>query len=84
MEKESAIIVFNDINKHISKDLEVPLNISANELVNALNSIFNLDIDINNIKNCYLQCENPIILLKGNKTLKEFGIHNGTEISYTG
>ena len=33
------------------------------------------------INNCYLKAQNPIMLLKGNRTLKEFGVRNGTIIS---
>lgn len=64
-------------------DLEVPLDISANDLVNALNIAYELDIDTSNIKNCYLKAERPITLLKGNKTLAEFGLRNGSVINYT-
>ena len=38
MEKETAIIIFNIIKRNFTADLEVPLDISANDLVNALNS----------------------------------------------
>lgn len=83
MNKETAIIIFNIIDRNISVDLEVPLDISANDLVNALNSAYHLNIDTTDIKNCYLKAENPIVLLKGNKTLSEFGIRNGSVINHT-
>ena len=83
MNREVAIVVFNATKRNISVDLEIPLNITANELVIALNSAYNLGIDTTDIKNCYLKAERPIVLLKGNKTLEEFGIRNGSEISYT-
>lgn len=83
MNSETAIIVFNIIKKNISVDLEVPLTISANELVTALNAAYELGIDTSDIKNCYLKAENPIALLKGNKTLAEFGLRNGSIINYT-
>ena len=57
--------------------------ITANEVVNALSSAYSLDIDSSDIKNCYLKAENPIALLKGNKTLAEFGIRNGSVINFT-
>lgn len=44
---------------------------------------YGLGIDITDIKNCYLKAENPIALLRGNKTLFQYGIHNGSIISYT-
>ena len=57
--------------------------ISANDLVNALNTAYELGIDTSDIKNCYLKAENPIALLKGNKTLAEFGLRNGSVINFT-
>ena len=83
MNSDTAIVIFNIIKRNFTVDLEIPLNISANELVNALNTAYELGIDTSDIKNCYLQAENPITLLKGSKTLEEFGIRNGSVISYT-
>lgn len=83
MDRDKAIIIFNIKKRDVSVDLEVPLNISANELVEALNTAYELGIDTSDIKNCYLKAENPIALLKGNKTLAEFGLRNGSVINYT-
>lgn len=83
MSKGTAIIVLNLTKKNITADIEVPLNISANEFVVALNSEYDLGIDTTNIKNCYLKAENPIALLRGNKSLMEFGLRNGSVINYT-
>ena len=83
MNKETAIIVFNIIKRNFTVDLEAPLDISANDLVNALNTAYELGIDTSDIKNCYLKAENPITLLKGNKTLAEFGLRNGSVINFT-
>ena len=83
MDNEKAIIIFNIVGKNTSVDLEVPLDISANELVNALNTAYELGIDTTDIKNCYLKAEKPVALLRGNKTLREFGIRSGSIINYT-
>ncbi len=83
MNNDTAIIVFNIIKRNFSVDLEVPLNISVNDLINALNLAYELGIDVSNVKNCYLKAERPIALLKGNKTLMEFGICNGSVINFT-
>lgn len=83
MNKDTAIIVFVSAKRNIQVDLEIPLDISANDLVNALNTAYSLGIDTSNIKNCYLKSENPIALLRGNKTLAEFGLRNGSIINYT-
>lgn len=83
MEKDTAIIIFKISKRDFSTDLIVPLNISANELVLALNAAYKLEMDTSNVKNCFLKAENPIALLKGNKTLADFGIRNGSVIYYT-
>ncbi len=78
-----AIVVFNIPKRRFSVDLDIPLDISANDLVNALNAAYDLGIDTTDIKNCYLKAERPISLLKGNKELLDFGVRNGTEIYFT-
>ena len=82
MNREKAVIIFKILNRKQSFDLEIPLSISANDLVLALNSAYELGIDTSNIKNCYLKAERPITLLKGNKSLENFGVRNGTIIYY--
>lgn len=78
-----AVIIFNITKRNFSVDLEVPLDISANELVVALNSAYDLGIDVSDVKSCYLKAENPIALLKGNKKLSDYGVRNGTVINFT-
>lgn len=83
MNRERAIVMFHITKRGLSIDLEIPLDITANELVLALNTAYNLGIDTSDIKNCYLKAENPIALLKGNKTLAHYGLRNGSDIYYT-
>ena len=83
MNKDMVTVVFHILKQKVMMDLEIPLYITANELVAALNTAYNLQIDTADVKKCYLKAENPIALLKGNKTLKEFGIRNGTRIYFT-
>lgn len=83
MNKDAAEIMFVIKNKGKTVNLEIPLQISANEFVSALNQAYDLQIDTSDIKNCYLKSENPIALLRGNKTLGEFGIRNGSVIYFT-
>lgn len=78
-----AVVIFRIHKRKFETDLEIPLDISANELVIALNEAYQLDIDISDMKNCYLKAENPIALLKGNKLLADFGVRNGTVIQVT-
>ncbi|MFS0675151.1 EsaB/YukD family protein [Ornithinibacillus sp. 179-J 7C1 HS] len=81
MADEKAIVILKIHKRKFTVDLEVPLDISANEFVIALNTAYDLGIDVSNVKNCYLRAENPIALLKGNKLLSEFGVRNGTVIN---
>lgn len=83
MKNEKAIVILELHKRGVTVDIEVPLDITANDLVVALNSAYQLGIDTSNIKNCYMKAENPIALLRGNKTLAEFGIRNGSVIHYT-
>lgn len=83
MNREAVTAVFNMTKRKIVKDIEIPLYITANELVVALNEAYDLKIDTSNVKNCYLKAEKPIALLRGNKTLEEFGVRNGTVIYFT-
>lgn len=75
------VLYIHKQNKKI--DIQVPLDITANELVEALNDGFNLGINTNDIRQCYLKTENPIALLKGNKTIEEFKLRDGTVINFT-
>lgn len=83
MSDDKAIVILNIPERNFTVDLEIPLNITAHELVIALNSAYDLQIDVSDVKNCYLKTENPIALLRGNKLLSEFGIRNGTIINIT-
>lgn len=78
-----AIVIFKIHKRNFEADLEIPLDITVGDLVNALNSAYDLGVDTNDVKNCYLKAENPITLLKGNKLLSEYGVRNGTVINFT-
>lgn len=83
MDRETVIIVLKIHRKNITVDLQVPLNITTNDLVLALDVAYGLGIDVNDINKCYLKAENPIALLRGNKELREYGIRNGSIINFT-
>ena len=82
MDRSKAIVVFRNIKTNIEVDLEIPLEISANDLVSALNSTPLLELDESDIKNCFLRAEKPIALLRGSRTLRDFGVRNGTVIYF--
>lgn len=81
--ENKAIVIFRIHQRNLETDLEIPLDITANDLVNALNTAYELGIDTSDMKNCYLKAENPIVLLKGNRLLSDFGVRNGTVINFT-
>ncbi len=82
MDNKNIVVVLNIDNGRIIKDVEIPLDITANELIAALNSSYKLGMNTEDISSCYLRSENPIALLKGTKTLFEFGLHHATVIYY--
>ena len=81
--ENTVIIKFNYLKKNISYDLEVPLDITTKDLVMALNNIFDLGIDTSNIRNCILKVENPVVLMRGNKLLGDYGLRNGSIINFS-
>lgn len=80
--KDKAIVEFINKRDNSKVELEIPTNITANDLIVALNDAFHLEMDIESISNCYLVAENPIAFLHGNKELAEYGIRNGTKIIF--
>ena len=81
--EEKAIVILHLLKRNLEVDLEIPLNITANDLVVALNSAYQLGINTENVMECYVKCENPIALLRGNKTLDDFGVRNGSDLYIT-
>lgn len=83
MEKNRFTAVFRWHKKNQQMDLDIPLDISANELIIALNQGLKLGMDTADISKCHLKTENPVALLRGNKLLKDFRLREGTIINYT-
>ena len=73
---DSITVRFNILKRKKEVDLVIPSFITANELIVALNEAYQLNIDTSDITECYLQAENPITLLRGNKTVEEFGLRD--------
>ena len=79
MNQDNTVIVeFHPTLGAESIDLEIPLEISAEDLLEALNTAFNLGISSTDYSQRYLRSERPIALIKGNKTLETFGLRNGS------
>jgi len=78
MDKAIMLLKLHMENREV--DIEVPVHISAKEFVLALNEAYDLRMEVEDISKCCLRSENPIALLKGDKTLHEYGLRNGTVI----
>lgn len=80
--RDTAVVIlrFRENGQIVQRDVRVPLDISANQLVAALNAAYPLEIDVEDYRNCYLRCERPITLLRGERSLGSFGVRNGTLI----
>ncbi len=76
--RDTIIIMFNNAGK--TTDVEIPSNITADELLHGLNVAFDLGVDEVNAKGFYMRSENPIALIKGDMTISELGIRTGTTI----
>ena len=80
MSGSKIIITVNILKQEASKDVEIPLDISANELCDALFQKYIPD-RYGNMKKYYLRSERPIALLRGEKTLREYGLRDGSVIN---
>lgn len=78
----NAIITVNLIKSGKSHDLEVPLDISASELCSALFQKY-LPEQYGDMQHYYLKAERPIALLRGERSLREYGIRDGSVINIT-
>lgn len=67
-----------------TEDVEVPGSITANDLVTAMNSAYQLGINTENIQECYLKADNPTVLLRGNQSLTDFGLYDGSVVYING
>ncbi|MBE5969321.1 MAG: hypothetical protein E7242_03730 [Lachnospiraceae bacterium] len=79
---ERVIVNFKNVDENKTVEIEIPLDITANDLVYALNKTFNLGMNTDDIFESFLVSEKPIAFLRGNKMLEEFGLRNGTDIIY--
>lgn len=74
-----ALITVVDEKDRKRMELDIPLDITAAELAAALNEIMSGEAAEAEDRD-FLAAENPIAFLKGERTLDEYGIHNGSII----
>jgi hypothetical protein len=79
---KTAIVTLNLLSQNVKKDIEVPLDISAGELCSALFDTYCKGKNIDSNRR-FLRSERPIALMRGDRTLREYGVRNGTVINIT-
>ena len=76
------IIRFKNAKENQEFDIEVPLDITANELIYGLKKGFKLPIDMDDPTQCYMRAENPIALIRGEASLESLGLRNGSVVYF--
>ena len=76
-----AVVHLNLLERQEQMDIDVPLDINAGELLEALNDAYSLGLSIDESGNVYVKAENPVVLMHGRKTLGQYGIMNGSTIN---
>ena len=84
MAEDRILIEFYRDRGGPARELDVPADITAQDLVRALNEAYHLGMNPANPREFHLQAEEPIALLRGKRTLKEIGLHNASRIYYAG
>lgn len=81
---ETAIVRFYHMKRHKLVDLEIPLDISADDLIYALDVAYSLGIEGGlEERECFMVCEQPTALIYGDVTLRSLGVRNGSLLRYT-
>lgn len=79
---ENIIVIFKRSKEAEEIDIEIPKNLTANELIYGLNESFKLGINMDKPAECYLRAKEPIALIRGEKTMEELGLRDGSIIFY--
>lgn len=82
MSYNNAIITIQVLETDVCRDIEVPLDISASELCEAIFQKY-FPERYGDIRRYYLKSERPVALLRGEKTLREYGLRDGSIINIT-
>ncbi|MCR4996784.1 MAG: EsaB/YukD family protein [Butyrivibrio sp.] len=82
--ENKLIIRFKNVKQRQEFDIEVPDDITANELIYGLKNSFKLNIDMDDQAKCYMRAENPIALIKGEVILSDLGLRDGSVVIFEG
>lgn len=80
MKEDRILIEFYRDRSGPARELDVPADLSAQDLVRALNEVYRLGMDPANPREFFLQGEEPIALIRGKHTLKELGLHDASRV----
>ena len=76
-----AVVILNLEERGETYDIDIPLDLTASELLEGLSTAFSLGIDVDDAVQCYVKVENPVAFMHGRKSLAEFGVMNGSIIT---
>ena len=79
MKLTAVVTVFSEVGK-MPQDFEIPLDISANDLIIAFSEIFGLPIKKEQLFNYCIRTDCPKALLMGESILKDYGIRDGSKM----
>lgn len=79
---DSIIVEFERMRTNERFDMEIPKDITANDLVKALNIGLSLGINMDDVSQCYLMADNPLSLLRGETTIEEYGLYDGSKVIF--
>jgi uncharacterized ubiquitin-like protein YukD len=82
MEQDYIIVTFFNHKTGERADLELPRDIRASDLIIGLNQGFNLGLDTSDLTACFLRSEQPVALLSGARTLRQYGLRDGSIIHH--
>lgn len=79
---DTIVVNFQNLMNGTIEEIEIPLNITANDLIYALSAAYDLGLNSEDVFEYYLCSENPIAFLRGEKTLADFKLRNGSKVIY--
>ena len=80
---DRAVIQLCIVSRGETHDVDVPLDITAAELLEGLSEAYALGLDASDPNACYVKAEHPTVLMHGKKTLAQYGIRDGSSIFIT-
>ncbi len=73
-------VIYYDIFSGMSYELNIPLYISGSEFTEALLSIY-AQAELQDKDNYQVISDSPVIVVCGNRSIKSFGLRNGSVVS---